>query len=173
MAKKEALRDLQSRLAERLQAAQSEPRGMAWLAVECAGQRLLFPLQQAGEIFEHVAVMPVPHTQGWFAGVANLRGGLHAVIDLAAFLGLRERRVAEGAEARVVAFNPSLGLNCAVQVDRLAGLRRAADMQPQAADGSARPAFARGQWRDAAGLVWQEIELATLAADAHFLAVAV
>ncbi len=47
MAKREALRELQSRLAERLQAAQSEPRGTAWLAVECAGQRLLFPLQQA------------------------------------------------------------------------------------------------------------------------------
>lgn len=174
MAKKEALRELQSRLAERLQAAQTEARGAAWLAVECAGHPLLFPLQQAGEIFERVTVLPVPHTHGWFAGVANLRGGLHAVVDLAAFLGLRERRAADGAreDSRVVAFNPSLGVNCALMVDRLAGLRRSDDMQPQPADASPRPAFARGQWRDGSGRVWQEIELAALANDAHFLAIA-
>ena len=172
MSNRDALRELQGRLASRVQAARTEARVQSWLAVECAGQGLLFPLHEAGEIFSVGNVLPVPHTQAWFAGVANLRGGLHAVVDLAAFLGLRERRVAEGAEARVVAFNPSLGLNCALQVDRLAGLRRAGDMQPQPADGGTRPAFARGQWRDAAGQVWQEIELATLAADAHFLAVA-
>ena len=34
--------------------------------------------------------MAVPHTQPWFAGVANLRGGLHGVVDLALFLGLRD-----------------------------------------------------------------------------------
>ena len=86
---------------------------------------MLFPLEQAGEIFTSGRVMPVPHTQAWFAGVANLRGGLHGVVDLAVFLGLRARGAHEhGAEgARLVALNPSLGVNCALLVDRLAGLR--------------------------------------------------
>ena len=44
MAKREALRELQSRLAERLQQARTEVRGLSWLAVECAGQGMLFPL---------------------------------------------------------------------------------------------------------------------------------
>ena len=42
MAKKEALRELQSRLAERLQAARTQQRGSSWLAVEVAGRGILF-----------------------------------------------------------------------------------------------------------------------------------
>ena len=41
MANREALRELQSRLAERLQAARTEARAVSWLAVECAGAGLL------------------------------------------------------------------------------------------------------------------------------------
>ena len=89
MANREALRELQSRLAARLQHARTEVRQASWLALECAGQGLLVPLATAGEIFAVGTVKPVPHTQPWFLGVANLRGGLHGVVDLAAFLGLR------------------------------------------------------------------------------------
>ena len=42
MAKKEALRELQSRLAERLQAAMTEQPTVSWLAVQCAGRGLIF-----------------------------------------------------------------------------------------------------------------------------------
>jgi len=90
MANKQALRELQTRLAERMQAARTQPRGQSWLAVECRGHGLLLPLEQAGEIFALAPLLAVPHTQPWFAGVANLRGGLHGVVDLARFLGLHE-----------------------------------------------------------------------------------
>ena len=43
MAKREALRELQSRLAERLQAALTEVPSTSWLAVHCAGLGLIFP----------------------------------------------------------------------------------------------------------------------------------
>jgi len=174
MAKKEALRDLQHRLAERMREAQSERRSVSWLAVDCAGQGLLFPLQQAGEIFDVGAVLPVPHTQQWFAGVANLRGGLHGVVDLAVFLGLRSRQAGETARdgARLIALNPGLGVNCALLVDRLSGLRQQTDLVADVDDGQVRPAFAGARWRDANGQTWQEIELAALASDGQFLAVA-
>ena len=89
MANREALRELQGRLAARLQQARTEARQASWLALECAGQGLLVPLATAGEIFAVGTLAPVPHTQPWFLGVANLRGGLYGVVDLAAFLGLR------------------------------------------------------------------------------------
>src|SRR5690349_16454367 len=89
MAKREALRELQSRLAQRMQAARTQERPMSWLAVESAGHGFLFPLHQAGEIFSAVPLLGVPHTQDWFLGVANLRGGLHGVVDLASFLGVK------------------------------------------------------------------------------------
>ena len=87
MANREALRELQSRLASRLREAQSHDATPSWLAVEAQGQGFLFPLEQAGEIFPWSAPLPVPYTRAWFLGVANLRGGLYGVIDLVAFLG--------------------------------------------------------------------------------------
>ena len=175
MAKKEALRDLQSRLAERLQAARTQARPASWLAVECRGHGLLFPLQQAGEIFSMVPLMPVPHTRPWFAGVANLRGGLHGVVDLGAFLGVpgRSAVAVEGArdQARLIALNPSIGLNCALLVDRLAGLRSAEQLQPDSAEAGPRPSFAGARWRDNGGRPWQEILLSSLAEDEQFLGI--
>lgn len=174
MANREALRQLQARLAERLQAARTETRVRSWLAVECAGHGLLLPLATAGEIFPAGALMPVPHTIPWFLGVANLRGGLHGVVDLAAFLGLRAplSRNAVREQARLLAFNPSLGSFSAVLVDRLAGLRSADQLTAEPLSEQPRPSFATAVWRDEQGRAWQEIDLAALARHEQFLAIA-
>lgn len=52
MANRQALRELQARLADRLQAARtSASPGAHWLAVQVGGRNYLLPLEQAGEIF--------------------------------------------------------------------------------------------------------------------------
>ena len=170
MADKEALRDLQSRLAHRLQEARSTVRGRAWLAVECGGRGFLFPLQEAGEIFSMVPVAAVSHTQSWFLGVANLRGQLHGVVDLAGFLGIAA--VADGRDqAMLVGFNTSLDVNAALLVDRLAGLRGEDQLSVEAGAQTApsAPSFAGQRWCDAEGRVWQEISLARLVRHPAFL----
>ena len=174
MANREALRQLQSRLAERLQLARTESRPAAWLALECAGQGLLVPLPTAGEIFPVSLLKPVPHTQPWFLGVANLRGGLHGVVDLAAFLGLRAPLPAEGLHEpfRLLSFNAATASYCAVLVDRLAGLRSAEHLLAEPTDDQPRPSFAAARWRDADGRVWQEIDLDLLSRYEPFLAIA-
>ena len=63
MANRQSLRDLQERLAQRLNAAKSEAATASWLAVEARGQRYLLPLVQAGEIFPWTAVQVVPYTK--------------------------------------------------------------------------------------------------------------
>lgn len=175
MAKREALRDLQSRLAERLQAARNELPAASWLAVHCAGQGLMFPLRGAGEIFTATGIVPVPHTQAWFVGVANLRGGLHGVVDLGSFLGLRARppaRDAFGEHARLLALNPATGGFCALLIDRLAGLRNPEQLTRLPDIDQPRPAFAGHRYRDEQGQVWQEIDLAALAQQEQFLSIA-
>lgn len=195
MANREALRELQSRLAQRLLIARTEPRAASWLAFECAGQGVLVPLPTAGEIFPVGALTAVPHTQPWFVGVANLRGLLHGVVDLAAFLGLRGTAqpdvgvdpLRSGAardrmrdtmrdtfrdQARLLAFNAALGSHCALWVDRLAGLRGAHQLRAAPAPTQPRPAFAVALWHDAEGRAWQEIDLGALAAHEQFLAIA-
>jgi twitching motility protein PilI len=170
MANKEALRELQSRLAARLTAARSTQQTQSWLAVECGARGFLFPLRDAGEIFALAPIVPVPHTLGWFLGVANLRGHLHGVVDLAGFLGVKGSEPSRD-QSRLVGFNPSLEINCTLMVDRLAGLRSEEQMTPEPDDGALRPAFVGMRLRDAAGRVWHELRLAELAGDESFLRV--
>ncbi|MEO6744089.1 MAG: chemotaxis protein CheW [Caldimonas sp.] len=170
MANKQALRDLQSRLADRLQAAQTEQRGRSWLAVECGARGFLFPLRDAGEIFPIAPMAPVPHSHRWFLGVSNLRGHLHGVVDLAVFLGLKTAE-SNRDQARLVGFNQVLDINCVLLVDRLSGLRSEEDLEAEADDGTLRPKFAGGRYRDASSRVWQELNLAALAADEAFLGI--
>lgn len=174
MANKQALRDLQMRLVERIQIARTQPRIQSWLAVECRGHGLLLPLEQAGEIFAPVPLQAVPHTQAWFVGVANLRGSLQGVVDLARFFGLPDMPDRDGGhdQARLIALGSALGLNCALLIDGLAGLRSADQLHAEADhDTAARPPFAAGRWRDAEGRAWQVIDLAALARDLRFLSI--
>lgn len=172
MANKTALRDLQQRLAERMQAAREQTLIASWLAVECAGVGLLFSLKQASEIFAPVPIKPVPYAKPWLNGVANLRGGLFTVVDLAVYLGLREPAAgrALAPQSRLVSLNADLNLNCALLVDRLAGLR-SDEQLPLAAEqpAGARPRFAGALRRDETGRAWQEINLEALARQENFL----
>jgi len=170
MANKQALRELQTRLAERLQAARTQARGQSWLAVECGGHGFLLPLREAGEIFALAPIQPVPYSRDWFLGVANLRGHLHGVVDLAVFLGLKTGE-SNRDQARLVGFNQALDINCVLLVDRLSGLRSEQDLEAEADDGTLRPKFAGGRYRDASSRVWQELNLAALAADEAFLGI--
>ncbi|HSI48350.1 MAG TPA: chemotaxis protein CheW [Ideonella sp.] len=174
MSNKEALRELQLRLASRLQAAREQPREAGWLAVECGSAGLLLPLGQAGEIQSASVVTPVPHAVPWLAGVANVRGQLHAVLDLAVFLGLREPQpgAAPRTGGQLVVLNQSMRVNCALLIDRLAGLRDSEQLQRLPEGDTPRPAFAPRQWRGAQDRVWDELDLSALVHDPLFLDVA-
>ena len=174
MANREALRALQTRLAERLLVARTQGVAPSWLAVEAGANKYLFPMGQAGEIFPWVATQPVPYTQSWFVGVANLRGGLFGVVDLASYVtgqtALVKTEFARK-ESRLVALNSALDLNCALLIDRLAGLRNQqafVDFSVKAPDA---PDFFGNQYVDDSGASWQEINLQTLAQQAHFLTI--
>lgn len=174
MANREALRELQTRLATRLKAARTEGRSVQWLAVEAGVGRYLIALAQAGEIFPFTSVQPAPYTQPWFLGVANLRGGLCGVADLAVFLGAPAqpaRGEADRSECSLVTFNAALDLNCALLVDRLAGLRG-----PEAFSATQPPAEGAAPYLgpthvDAAGLQWQELNLMALSQFPSFLSI--
>ena len=164
MANKQALRELQSRLAERLQAARTEP-----LAQVVAGGRVrlraasCFRCARPARSSPVAPMVPVPHSHRWFLGVANLRGHLHGVVDLAGFLGLQGGRAVArpGAPGRLqpgarhqlrAAGRPAVG----------PAQRRRADARCRRRRG-ARPSFAGARYRDASARVWQELNLAALA----------
>jgi len=180
MATKETLREFQSRLTRRLQSAQTAGVAASWLAVHAGQQALLFPLSHAGEIFAWAPVQRVPYVKPWFLGVANLRGGLFGVIDLAAFLPAGAspdqappppvaRTDAALAQCRLVALNPLLEARCTLLVDHLAGLRTPDTFTRSDACVAGSPDYYGHVYIDAEGRQWQEINLQKLADSPAFL----
>lgn len=173
MANREALRDLQSRLASRLQAAKAEGLSISWLAVRAGGLDYLLPLAQSGEIFPLPAVQAVPYSQSWFLGVVNLRGGLYGVVDLAAFVAGKApvRTEQYWSEASVVTLNAALELNCSLLIDSLAGLRHVGAFSGSEPPPEGAPPYFGNRYVDADGSRWQEINLQQLSQMSEFLSI--
>jgi twitching motility protein PilI len=151
------LRQYQVQLLERMQAARANSgASVNHLGVSIGAARYLLDLTQAGEIVPVAALTAVPLTQPWYLGLANIRGNLVGVIDLARYLGLGETPA--GADSRIVTFAAGLGFNCGLLVGRVYGLRHAGAME--AAD---------EHLRDADGNDWTALDLAALVADERFL----
>lgn len=175
MANREALRDFQSRLASRLQAARTADVSASWLAVVAGDTKYLFPLVHAGEIFPYTPPQAVPYTEPWFMGVANLRGGLHGVVEFSTFVS-GAKKSPPGSEhvntqSRLVALNEMLEVNCALMVDRLVGLRGVEAFVASEAPPSAAPAWHGHSYIDAEGERWQEINLQALSQQPQFLSI--
>ena len=174
MANRQALRELQSRLAEKLQVARTQGVAPSWLAVEAGDRKYLFPMEQAGEIFPWIATQTVPYTQSWFLGVANLRGGLFGVVDLASYVSgqpLAAKTELARKESRLVALNSAMEINCALLIDRLAGLRNQAAFKDFSEKAHDAPEFFGYQYVDHNDATWQEINLQLLAQQSHFLTI--
>ena len=179
MANRQALRDLQTRLAERLQAARTNAsQGASWLAVQIGNRNYLLPLEQSGEIFAWSGVLRVPYAKPWFWGIANLRGNLLGIIDLSAYLGHAVERTEQSLhEVSLLSINTALQVNAALVVDRLMGLRGESDFAASAQQADAateQEAEVLGdRYVDKAGEVWHVLHLHHLVQSAQFLSIRV
>jgi len=127
------------------------------LGMQVGATRYLLDLLEAGEIVSPVPLARVPLTLPWYLGLANVRGLLVGVIDLARYLG-EDSLPASGPAARLVTFAPTLGFNCALLADRVYGLRQASSMQREG-----------GLLVDADGNRWTPLSLAALVREERFL----
>jgi twitching motility protein PilI len=156
-----SLRQFQQRLAERLTKAQSGALA-SFLAVEVGPLRLLLPLAESGEISSPPVVQPLPRSERWFLGVTTQRGRVVGVVDLAVFLGVRDKPQPGGT---YLALGDALDMNCLLRVDRLLGLRSREQFKTRTTDDG------DSVLEDADGQIWRTLSLANLANDAAFLKV--
>lgn len=82
--------------------------------------KLVSPLDQVSEVLPCPAMTAVPGTKHWLKGVANIRGNLITIIDLAEYFG--KTPVYADDKARILVINIP-GLNTALMVHEVLGLR--------------------------------------------------
>ncbi|MBR7633113.1 chemotaxis protein CheW [Janthinobacterium lividum] len=167
------LRQYQLQLIERIQAARSGAlAARKELGVMLGGRPCLLDLTQLGEIViaSGVQIQGVPLAQDWYLGLAAMRGRLTAVVDLARYMG--EPACVSGNHCRIITFSPRLGLNCALLVERVLGLRQLRAMQSVRVHDAAQgviPSWAAQALRDSEGQQWLRLDLAQLAQSERFL----
>jgi twitching motility protein PilI len=163
MAKRTNLREFQQNLSDRMQDKSRDGGQLSLLGVEIAGQNWLIAMVDVSEVLSLPPLVQVPLTKPWFRGVANVRGNLYCVADVAAYLQLG---VASGVIAnRLLLAAERHGVNAALLVDRVYGLRDTRNWQAD----EARP----GYYADQQGVVWRKLDVVELLAQTEFLQISI
>jgi twitching motility protein PilI len=164
MAERLSLREFQEQLTDKLLLAELQAMPASRLAVEIGGKHWLVDLAEINEVMPVPRLLPVPLTQPWFVGMANIRGMLYGCTDLAAFFGMPV--TASETSARLLLVKPHFGVNAALMVSKTLGLRNPADLKLYAGNPDA---GARSLRIDGNGQLWQELDIAGLLVKPDFL----
>jgi twitching motility protein PilI len=165
------LQAFQARLSERLKHASTEAATNAKLGLLIGEERWLIDLAEAGEIVPvPQQISSVPMTKQWFKGMANLRGTLHTVTDLAQYA--EEGVTPMNRESRLLSMAGRFNVNASIIVTKMLGLRKLEELKPALASNATsyknRP-WAGGFWRDSQGQVWRDLVLSKLALEESFI----
>lgn len=170
MAKRLSLKEFQESLASRLKAAAGEAATHSRLSFQAGESHWLVSLSGAGEVLSVPAIERVPLTRSWFAGVTNLRGVLYGVSDFSAFLG--GPATVRAPENRLLLIGEPLGINAALLVTRLTGLRSIEEFAA-VEGGEEGSQWAERTWRDPEGRLWHDLDAMRLLSHREFLDVAI
>ena len=166
MPKKISLREFQEYLGQRLSSAARGEVSSALLGVQSGSESWLLNLSDSGEIIPLGGLTAVPLTHPWFSGIANIRGNLYSVVDFAAFRG--GEATPANPQARLVLIGTRFGVNSALLVTRMLGLRPAESFTPVTTEGQ-QPAWVDGVLEDASGKRWRKLNVPGLLADPVFM----
>jgi twitching motility protein PilI len=95
-------------------------------------------------------------------------------VDLASFVSGQppaQRSDAARAESRLIALNALLEVNCALLIDRLAGLRNTDAFTASSDAPAGSPDYFGSGYTDASGAFWQELNLQALSQQPQFLSI--
>lgn len=161
MSKRLNLREFQQGLIDRLQATDTSEARVSTLGVQIAGRNWLVDMGDIAEVLPLPPLTVVPFTKPWFRGVANVRGNLYGVIDMAAY---EHTGVASGGvNNRVLLVAGRHAFNAALLVDSVLGLRDAR-MWRQNED-----IDKQIEYHDEHGASWRKLDVHGLVEQAEFL----
>ena len=159
------LREFQQNLIDRLQASDSSDQRVSTMGVQIAGRNWLVDMADIKEVLPLPKLTIVPLAKPWFRGMANVRGSLYGVVDLAAY---EQSGAASGDSGnRVLLIADRYKFNVALLVDRVLGLRDARSWRQSAG-------FDRQtEYHDEQGNPWRKLEISGLLEQVEFLQISV
>ena len=164
MSKRLNLREFQQNLIDRLQMTGLSESRVSTLGVQIAGRNWLVDMTDIGEVLPLPPLTAVPFAKPWFRGVANVRGNLYGVIDMATYGD--SGAVSGDNNNRVLLVSERHAFNAALLVDRVLGLRDAGSWQKSGVDGQV-------EYHDESGAPWRELDVQGLLEQSDFLQIGV
>ena len=165
------LREFSTQLAERIKAAPQRPTEPMRLAVRIASTHYLLDMPSAGEIVPVPDIAPVPWTQPWYRGLANVRGRLVGVVDLMQMAG--RAPMPSDQSLQLLVLSDALKVNVALLITRAFGLRNVKDLESLGTAASDVQPWEAERYRDLDGTVMTELKLGRLVASETFAAIGV
>ena len=164
MAKRFSLREFQQNILDRIQQKDEAGDRITTLGIQIGLDNWVAEMHDIEAVLTLPAVTPVPLTQSWYCGVANVRGNLYSIVDLAEFMGLGE--TARMGQCRVLLVGRKFAVNSGLLVARVLGLRDARGWQTEVIDGES-------CYRDEQGQLWRKLGIGKLLQQPNFLQIGV
>ena len=164
MSKRLNLLEFQQSLIDRLQVSDLSATRLTTLGVQMTGKNWLVDMTDISEVLPMPKVTAVPFTKPWFRGIANVRGNLYSVIDMAAY---QNGSMASGdSHNRVLLVAERYGFNTALLVDRVLGLHDARTWSQNDVEGQT-------EYLDDKGATWYKLDVSGLLVQQDFLQIGV
>jgi twitching motility protein PilI len=168
MAKGSSLRDYQTSILARLEdvkkAGAEAPAG--YLGVVIGSKNVLVNLQEISETLPVADIHRVPIVKPWFLGVANVRGVLYAINDLAQML--ENSFTSISSNARLLLMSDAVTSNVAFVVDRMIGLRKLDEMKLRDEAAKETACLKAQTYQDAENRVWHMLDCDKLVRSKEF-----
>jgi twitching motility protein PilI len=160
MARRFSLREFQQNLLNRIQISGGAASHISTLGVQIGSQNWLVQMSDIAEVLPLPALTQVPLTKSWFMGVANIRGNLYSITDLAAFS--EQGETVRNQSNRVLLLAEKYAFNAGLLVVRVLGLRDSSAWQKTEQGGETKLLDDKGQ-------VWRQLDIAGLLQRPDFL----
>ncbi|MDP1658922.1 MAG: chemotaxis protein CheW [Methylotenera sp.] len=169
MAKTSNLREFQEAILLRLKEATAKGSAVSTsrLGVTVGQKKVLINLSEVTEVLPVPPIQAVSLTQPWFLGVANVRGNLYNITDLAQFMGMPP--TSKSANNRIVLINSETTTQAALLIGSLVGLRSVEAMKERSVAENNGEFFSKQSYEDADNNEWFELEVEALVQDKAFI----
>jgi twitching motility protein PilI len=168
MSKQSQLREYQTSILARLENAKKTgtEASAGHLGVVIGSKNVLVNLREISETLPVADIHPVPIVKPWFLGVANVRGVLYAINDLAQLLEAKFTSVSSN--TRLLLISDAVSPNVAFVVEKMIGLRNLNDMKPHEVESEESACLKEQTYQDDENRIWHMLDCDKLVRSKEF-----